>query len=260
MKRILFTLLFLAFTTAVLAEDDLSKTSVEALIDGLAKIDAPTAGLHGTASVRGFIAEDKPLTFGGGVLGSPAPKIPSEMRELVRRGPVALPQLIEHLGDKRPTKLTIGEDFFTFRLYSDEYDPKVRQKVDEAKPREKVERDFRGGYTVKIGDVCYALVGQIVNRRLLPIRYQPTAGLVVNSPIEEPELAERVKKDWGKLDAATHKASLMADAQVKDDSGWSARPALVRLRFYYPGGYKRLKEGELKDRISALEREEKEER
>jgi len=41
-------------------------------------------------------------------------------------------------------------------------------------------------YTVKVGDVCYAIIGQIVNRSLMAVRYQPSAGLVINSPIEMP--------------------------------------------------------------------------
>jgi hypothetical protein len=249
-------LLTLPLATIASAAEDLSTTPVETLIDSLAQIDSPAPGLHGTASVLGFIAEDKPPHFGGGVLGSSAPKISPQMRELARRGPLVLAQLIGHLGDKRPTKLAIGEDFFMFRYFSDEYDPKTRPKKHEPHPRDNLEKKFDGGYTVKIGDVCYALIGQIVNRNLSAVRYQPTAGLVINSPIEAPALTERVKKDWSGLDVAAHKASLIADAQSRDHF-WTSRPALVRLRFYYPDDYKRLKTGDLKKRIIEFEADEK---
>jgi hypothetical protein len=109
---------------------------------------------------------------------------------------------------------------------------------------------------VKIGDVCYALIGQIVNRNLCPVRYQPTAGLVINSPIEAPALIERVEKDWGGLDVTAHKASLIADAQSGDHVR-AFGPALVRLRFYYPDDYKRLKTGDLKKRITEFEADER---
>lgn len=179
------------------------------------------------------------------------------MRELARRGATVLPQLIGHLGDRRPTKLTIGKDFFfAFRYFSDEYDPKTRPKNGPIYGRERLEKEFDGEYTVKIGDVCYALIGQIVSRRLLPVRYQPTAGLVINSPIEVPALVERVKKDWGGVDVAAHKTSLIADAQFGDHVYWFG-PALVRLRFYYPDDYKRLKRGHLRKRIAAFETDEK---
>lgn len=250
-------LLALALATVATA-DDLAKMDVEKLIDGLAEIDTPAPGLHGTASVRGFLAEDKPLAFGGGVIGSQAPKTSPHMRELVRRGVVVLPELIEHLGDKRPTKLRVGDDFFLFRYFSDECDPRTLRTEKPAKRIEPLEKEFRGGYTVRIGDACFSIIGQIVNRRYAAIRYQPTAGLVVNSPIEAPTLIDRVKKHWGKLDADAHKAALITDAEDVNDDWWYAQPALVRLRFYYPADYQRLKAGKLKVRIAELEAEEKE--
>lgn len=248
-----------AKVAAANAADDVSAMTVEKLIGHLALIDSQAPGLHGTASVVGFTAEDKPLKFGGGVLGSPAPKTPPQMRELTRRGASALPQLISHLDDTRPTKLTVGNDFFMFRFFSDEYDPKVRPPGKQSGSTKHLVKSFDGGYTVKVGDVCYAIIGQIVNRSLTPVRYQPTAGLVINSPIEAPVLVGLVKKDWG-VDVAGHKASLIADAQrdeyLRDNTG-GAFAALVRLRFYYPDDYKRLKEGDLKQRIAQFEADEK---
>jgi len=218
------------------AAENLSATPVEKLIDDLMLIDSQAPGLHGTATVNGFIAEDKPLQFGGGVLGSPAPTVPPAMRELVRRGVAALPQLIEHLGDKRPTKLTIGKDFFLFREFGNGYDPRIRLTQMPYVPQGSKQKYFAGGYTVKVGDVCYAIIGQIVGRNLLPVRYQPSAGLIINSPIESPELIDLVKKDWSGLDEKAHKASLAADAQFGEHI-WVFGPALARLRFYYPVDY-----------------------
>jgi hypothetical protein len=68
------------------------------------------------------------------VLGIAPPKVPAQMSELVRRGPIALPELIKHLDDGRPTKLEVGNkpsgrqvgvDAFMFMFFSDEYDPCV---------------------------------------------------------------------------------------------------------------------------------------
>lgn len=255
MKSALLPFLILAFATMASAADDLSATPVEKLIDALAEIDSQTLGLHGTAAVFSFIAEDKPPKFGGGVLGSAAPTIPPPMRELARRGLEALPDLINHLDDKRPTKLTIGKDWFMFRCYNDEYDPKTRPKQEQLYSHENLEKNFNGEYTVKVGDVCFSIIGQIVNRNLLPVRYQPTGGLIINSPIESPTLAERVKEDWSGIDIPGHKASLIADAKYGDYS-WAFGSALVRLRFYYPNDYKHLKAGDLKKRITEFEADE----
>ena len=95
------------------------------LIDDLVDIDAQAPGLHSTALVRTFIADNSPSEFAGGVIGSVAPKSFPQMTELVRRGVSSLPLLIKHLDDKRPTKLTVGGDSFMFRYFSDEYDPKT---------------------------------------------------------------------------------------------------------------------------------------
>lgn len=231
---------------------DLRNVSVASLIDDLVDIDAPAPGLHSTALVRTFIADNSPSEFGGGVIGSVAPKNFPQMTELVRRGVSSLPLLIKHLDDKRPTKLTVGGDFFMFRYFSDEYDSKALA------PREgsvRLEKTFDGKYTVRVGDVCYGLIGQIVNRNLLPIRYQPSAGLVVNSPIEAPILIEEVKRDWADVGAKEHMASLLADARAGNDL-WEYKPALRRLRFYYPDEYRQQAVGALKKKIRKFESDE----
>lgn len=256
MKYRLIGLITLVAVSCAYAAEDMSSTPVEKLIDNLTQVDSQAPGLHATASYLGFIAEDKPLRFVAGILGSPAPKTPPQMRELARRGPQVLPQLIGHLNDKRPTKLAIDGNSFMFRYFSDEYDPKDRPAKDSPQSHEKLEKRFDSGYTIKVGDVCYAVIGQIVNRRLTPVRYQPTAGLVINSPIEVPSLVERIKKDWGGLDVPAHKASLIADASSGDDV-WTFGPALERLRFYYPDDYERLKGGDLKKQIAEFEADER---
>jgi hypothetical protein len=246
---------------SVLAQDstvDLKKQSVASLIDDLVDIDAQAPGLHSTALIRTFIADNSPTEFSGGVIGSVAPKNFPQMTELVRRGVISLPLLIKHLEDNRPTKLIVGGDFFMFRYFSDEYDSKTMAHRGGSA---RLERNFHGKYTVRVGDVCYALIGQIVNRNLLPIRYQPTAGLVVNSPIEAPVLIEEVKRDWADIDAKEHMASLLADARACNDNDlWEYEPALRRLRFYYPDEYRQQAAGSLKEKVRKLESVEKKEK
>ena len=86
----------------------------------------------------------------------------------------------------------------------------------------------------------------------------PTGLLVVNSPIEVPELLDLVKSDWGGGDAETVKTSLLADIrgtnyQVhaetvvnpkqklfndQQHATYVVNPALRRLRLYFPDTYK----------------------
>jgi hypothetical protein len=87
-------------------------------------------------------------------------------------------------------------------------------------------------YTVRVGDLCYVAIGQIVNRNLSALRYQPSACLIINSPVATPSLAGSVRKDWGSSNAVQHKQSLIRDASAPTDD---ADPgALVRLWLYYP--------------------------
>lgn len=268
------------FVTPFAVTSDYSKRSVDQLIDDLTQIDSQSPGIDSAAVYDGFIADDSPGSFEVGVLGVAPPKVPPQMRELVRRGPVALPELIAHLNDKRPTKFEVGNkpsgkqvgvDRFMFMFFSDEYDPRVPywwSKEESKNVPQPMGRSFEGRYTVKIGDVCYVIVGQIVNRRLLAVRYQPSAGLVVNSPVEAPVLVERVKNDWGQANAEVLKASLLEDIHATNHpkrisvAEYTERfvdPALARLRLYFPDTYRSLEGTDLKKQ-RAFERREQEQR
>lgn len=215
------------------------KLTVEQLIDALQEESEQGIGTHATALASGFIGDDEPPRFGGGVLGSPRPVTSSVMRELVRRGPAALPKLLEHIDDKRPTWFVFGGEnrgIIGAAWHADEYDPRY---ADPKKQPEKVntpDKDLKGqlvnGYTVRVGDLCYVAVGQIVNRNLSVFRYQPTAILVINSPVETPALAAAVRKDWADLTAEAHKQSLIQDANSSEPR-FTASP-LRRLKFYHP--------------------------
>jgi hypothetical protein len=113
---------------------DYSKRLVDQLIDDLTQIDSQSPGINSAAVYEGFIADNTPGSFQMGVLGPPPPKVPPQMSELVRRGPPALPELIKHLDDRRPTKFEVGNKpsgkqigvgAFMFMDFSDEYDPRV---------------------------------------------------------------------------------------------------------------------------------------
>jgi hypothetical protein len=213
-------------------EDGLGGLSVLELIDQLTEISEEGVGFHSTAWASGFIAEDNDAGFGGGVLGSKKPVVAPPMRELVRRGVGALPELIKHLSDARKTKLTCRG--MMWMSYGTEYDPRRRGETfadDDVSSRNV---PIGGGpYDVCVGDLCYVAVGQIVNRHLSALRYQPTGGMVVNSPVVSPSIAQAVKRDWAALTEAQHRESLIADAlNTTPYTDWGA---WRRLRFYYPG-------------------------
>jgi hypothetical protein len=76
------------------AAEDISKISTEQLIDRLTQIDQNTPGIDDGCDYNAFLAEDKPPQFEMGLLPTKAPVIPPAMREIVRRGALALPTLM----------------------------------------------------------------------------------------------------------------------------------------------------------------------
>jgi hypothetical protein len=234
-------------TPSIAAAGNFTGASLEPLLDALTTIDRAAPGISETGVYGAFIADDAPAEFQGGVLGTPPPSIPSQMRALVRRGVTALPVLISHLNDRRPTqlivgrRLTAGGGFLMWGYFGEEYDPRFERdrKIENIADIEQRMKSFPDRYTVKVGDVCFALIGQIVNRRLTPVRYQPTAGIVVNSPIESPDLIARVSKDWSNLTASQHRVALLADIAAARRT-YQFAPAFTRLRFYYPAVYRSL--------------------
>ena len=250
-----FVALFaLSANISAAAADDYSKKSVAQLIDDLTQIDTQALETASAAMYSRFLANDGAISSLMGVWGVPPSRIPPQMRELVRRGPLALPELIKHLDDRRPTKLEVGNkpgystsqigaDAFWWTDFSDEYDPRSRPPSGE-KPETPMPmmKEFQGRYAVKVADICYTLIGQIVNRRLVAAHGQPSAGLMVNSPIEVPALAEEVRNDWGNADAEELRASLLADLRATNHSN----SALERLRLYFPETYNALEGDDLK--------------
>jgi hypothetical protein len=241
-RRILHVLVFsllvapIASSQKPLAND--SKISTEQLIDDLTLINSPAPGLNGGGIYEGFIGDNSETHFVGGVLGGPPPTVPPQMQQLVRRGVAALPALLAHLDDKRSTGLAVGNNMrqvginaFSVTEFEAEYDP----CDEECKRNWSQGRSFQGQYKVKVGDVCFVLIGQIVNRRFLAVRYQPSGILIVNSPIETPSLLNQTRKDWSGLSADSLKASLLSD--IRTDDRYRRDAALQRLHLYFPSAY-----------------------
>ena len=252
------------------AGSDYSQKTVTQLIDDLTQIESESPGISSPDIYVGFAAEDTSASAWVGTRDVAPPEVPPQMRELVRRGPRALPELIKHLDDERPTKLVFGNlppgFAYSGKIFGYEYSPRVRSEIQNSGGYfHWTQKTFTGTYTVRVGDVCYALIGQIVNRPLRAVRNQPTGFLVVNSPIEAPVLIEKVKNDWGHGDAKTLKASLLEDIRVANNLQNKStermyietvvNPALKRLRLYFPDAYSALAGDDLKRRTD-FERQE----
>jgi hypothetical protein len=136
------------------------------------------------------------------------PDAPPQMRELVRRGPLALPELIKHLSDERLTKHAVAgpppgsPGVFVYEGFGHHYSRRVRDPQPPMRDAKRLEPPGTEitftTYALRVGEVCYALIGQIVNRSLQAVGPMPTGILMVNSPIEAPVLNSAGKERLGK--------------------------------------------------------------
>jgi hypothetical protein len=107
-------------------------------------------------------------------------------------------------------------------------------------------------WTVTVGDVCFAVLGQITNRAYEAVRGQGTSCVVVTSPVHDPRIAKAVRAQWEGPDARTRLARRLADDlfTTPQDDG-IAGGAAMRLQYYFPVVADRLVAARLEAMVSA---------
>jgi hypothetical protein len=228
---------------------------IKKLIANLAKTERPDFGLSGTMGGMAFApVPNSGKHTGGFLLTNHKLQTADDFRQLVAFGPRALPFLLEALEDKTPTKLKqnhgggFGGMFLCSEMDSNPTNPIEQRAITSLPKREIGFRDGRSitDYTVTIGDVCFVVVGQIVGRAYLAVRYQPTAIVVINSPVEEKALAKAVRDIW----SSTNVAQRLFDSLLFDYAtegvfngesldGWDIGSGLqcqaaMRMLYYFP--------------------------
>jgi len=183
----------------------------------------------------------------------PIPVDAPDMAELVRRGAGALPALLDHLSDPRPTGIVfaVAPRVGTGRtvVSGDDYDYRYpagnRQPAGvNTKGRPLLSGD--GTYCVKVGDLCYVAVGEIVDRKLYVVDWYGGGGAwprgagigakisAIDSPVERPALAAAARTDWGGLTEKDHEQSLLDRIAPSVDGVQVDLEAVDRLLLYYP--------------------------
>jgi hypothetical protein len=223
-------------------------------IANLAKIDKPDFGLSGTMGGTAFapIAGSEKTTVL--LLTNHQLQTNEDFRKLVALGPKALPFLLDALEDKTPTKLkqTHGGGFGGMFLCAEMgLNPtnSIEQKAVANLPKRDLgfsDGNAINAYTIKVGDVCFVAIGQIVGRTYQAVRYQPTAIVIINSPTENPKLAKAVRDIWSSPNAAQKLFdSLLFDystegvAHGESLDGWHIGSQLQceaarRMLYYFP--------------------------
>ena len=213
------------------ADDDLERA-----INELQAVSEAGIGYSPAMTGSDFLPFAGTDQFHAGLLGVEAPKKSAALEVLVRGGAAAVPLLIRHLDDNRPTRLK-RLDGMMWCSFPDEYD--FNRRLTKAAPSgvnlEEVNfaRDEPDGHTITVGDLCFVALGQIVNREFSAARYQPTGGLIVNSPSRSKTLCRVAREEFAGWTPEKHRAMLVADFR-KPDHGGRLIGAYNRLAFYYP--------------------------
>jgi len=206
-----------------------------AWIEALRKLDAPADGIDPSS---------------GGGIGHDAFRenaFPS-FRELARMGPAALPLLLDHLDDRRETALRFRMQPAAVRIGGLFARPAL--PAADASERTILEKhvavegwgDSLGDelpgapldeHAVTVGDCCFAILGQIVNRVYEPVSGRGSNLTLVRSPTRDPKIAAALRALWGRGDPCRLlAASLLDDLRSADGFRRSGAPA--RLLLYFP--------------------------
>lgn len=231
---------------------------IQRLIQSLAEIDHPDVGISPSMSGAAFAPIPGSEQPGAMVLTNHGLQRSNAVVELVKRGPRALPFLLNALDDATPTHLTVKREgmIMWMRFATEAWsNPANRTETEALKdlPRKDSfsldrDRDTPNSYTIKVGDICLVLIGQIVGRPYAAVRYQPTGGIVINSPTKYPAFAKAIRRAWtaANPDQALY-VSLLLDYTAKSDPAKGKHttqaedldnafriPAAMRLLYYYP--------------------------
>lgn len=172
-----YILILLLFSPISIFTDDLiynkeydkklKSLNSEELINELLNVNQADIGFHPTAWFSGFMALENDFEFTGGILGSKKPQSHPALKELVKRGMESLPILIKYIDDNRETNVIVKRSGMGGTWHSDEYHS--RYLIDSLKPKNinlGKNESIRNDYILKIGDLCFVAIGQIVNRQL----------------------------------------------------------------------------------------------
>jgi HEAT repeat protein len=227
------------------------KNHIKALIRKLAEVDSPDFGMSATLTGHDFAPLPDRAHADSLVLTDHKIKSSDALRRLVEKGPDALPFLLEALEDKTPTKLKVDPKFgmmgFGEELHGNPLNPLEKRAL--SKPRPRDDEDDEGllnSYTVRVGDVSFVAIGQIVGRPYQAVRYIPSAIIAINSPVQSKHLREQLRTIWSNKDSAKKLFdSLLLDYATegkfngKSLDGWYEGSnlqieAAMRLLYYFP--------------------------
>lgn len=233
-------------------QEEAVTAEIKQRIAELAQIDSPDFGLSGTLTGDTFLPIEGTGQFQAGLLTNHQLKPSVALRRLVELGPAALPFLLESLDDQTATHLKIehrggfGGMWFDKEMGHNPANPTEAATVKKVNRKTFLDRENLPSYTIKVGDVCFVAIGQIVGRSYQAVRYQPTACIVINSTTHDAELCRTVRAIWSSKDSYTRLFdALLIDYATEGifnghslDGWWVGADlqtsAALRLLYYFP--------------------------
>ncbi|MBX3398530.1 MAG: HEAT repeat domain-containing protein [Gemmataceae bacterium] len=225
---------------------------IKSLIASLAETNVADVGLSASMNGTAFAPFPDRARFQSGLLTAERRGPSDAFRKLVELGPDALPFLLSSLDDSTPTRIKIQRspgDFFSVGGSMPEGNPFNSAETKALGLKfafEDEDDDNVGGYTIKVGDVCFVAIGQIVNRPYAAVQYIPTAIVSINAVSQSHVVRERLRAAWGGPDPAKGLlTSLLTDYATEGVfngsslDGWDEGSryqieAAVRLLYYFP--------------------------
>jgi hypothetical protein len=162
------------------------------------------------------------------------------LADIAERGALAVPTLLDHLTDRRRTRIMYCVHGSPFDLeavrtvsrlsFAEEYDPRNESRPYLLRDLARESAPLGDCYYFTVGDICFYMLGQIVNRRYAPISMLGTEAFVL-SPTQSPGLAKIVSDEWSGLTEDGYRSGLELDINcISRRSG-----ALERLWKVAPG-------------------------
>jgi hypothetical protein len=223
--------------TAVIAADDKPTQPpppLETLVARLVETDKVGFGYSAQFSGTQFLPRTDSGDWKTGIIGAAPPTTSDALTMIVERGADAIPVLLAHMDDKRPTKLKPISGMM-WMGWNDEYDYNRRSRkiAPEGVNRDSFkEANHPAEHQITVGDLCFVALGQIVNRSFNATRYQPSGGLIVNSPTYSKRLLDVIRADHAGLTKEKHREQLIEDFK-RPDHEYRRNGAAMRLGFYY---------------------------
>jgi hypothetical protein len=231
-KRYFQILVALALPFFILPSSAMGNDDIESLINQLPDVSKMGFGYSAQFSGSQFLPDSDSNEVHTLVLGSQAPANSDILEAIVKAGFRAVPFLLKHIDDARATKIPPMQGMMWIG-YRDEYDFNSRTRTDIPKGVNRQDAGITTDHTVTVGDLCFVALGQIVNRGFNATRYQPTGGLIINSPTSSKALCDVVRMDFKDFTTEKHLGLLLEDFTQPDSEGRRVG-AYLRLAFYYP--------------------------